>query len=298
MDILHPEEKFEKGIMYMMISSAMLSLFTLFGKLGSDTTSYVFLAFLRFGIPLLLLLPYLLWKYTIREMFWTRSLKMQFMRTGCMLLYQYSLFYYLMHSTLLDTTVLQNTSPLFIPVLERFFFKQKLDLRVGISIFVSFVGVLCILQPGKELFSQMSLVGLLAPLGHAGSQVLYGHQARSENQNVNLFYLFFLCSLFSGIVCLVYYGIFAKTISLGTFSIAASLNILALGAVTLLNQSFRGLAYLHGRPSALAPFLYFSLIISGFLDWLIFDRLPNTLTLIGAALVVVGGLIQLLRVRR
>ncbi|MES2121410.1 MAG: DMT family transporter, partial [Chlamydiota bacterium] len=236
MKVLLPEERFEKGIMYMVISSFMLSLFTLFGKLGTGTTSYFFFAFLRFIIPLALLMPYLLWKYSFKEMFQTKSLTMQFLRTGCMLVYQYSLFYYMLRSSLLDATVLQTTSPLVIPLLERIFFKHQISMRAIISIAVSFVGVLCILHPDKEMFSQFSLIGLLAPLGNAGSQVLYGHQARSENQGVNLFYLFFLCSFFSGAFYIASYWMFPSETYVGTFSLVASINLLALGAATLLNQ--------------------------------------------------------------
>ncbi|MES2121706.1 MAG: hypothetical protein V4492_02880, partial [Chlamydiota bacterium] len=56
-----------------------------------------------------------------------------------------------------------------------------------------------------------------------------------------------------------------------------------------------GLAFLHGKPSALAPFLYFALIFSVIFDWMVFDKLPGTLSVFGAVLVVGGGLIQFLK---
>ena len=186
----------------MLMSSVMLSFFTLFAKFGTQSISYFFLTFLRFGVPLAILFPYLLTKCNFKEIFGTSNLKLQMLRAGCILLYQYSIFYYLTRNTLLNTTVLQNSAPLLIPILERLFFKHPIKLRTVISIVISFFGVLCILQPDREIWETMSIAALLAPLGQAGSQVLYSHQAKRENQNVNLFYLFFLSTLFSGIVFL------------------------------------------------------------------------------------------------
>lgn len=291
-------ERFEKGVFFMTMSSVMLSFFTLFAKFGTQNISYFLLTFLRFGIPLLLLFPYLLTKCSARSLFNTSNLKIQILRSGCILLYQYSIFYYLMRNSLLNTTVLQNSAPLLIPILERLFFKHPIRMRTVISIIVSFFGVLCILQPDREIWETMSIAALLAPLGQAGSQVLYSHQAKKENQNVNLFYLFFLSTLFSGVVFLIGQGASLESAGRLICTPMMLLNILALGIVSIFNQSFRGLAYQHGKASTLAPFLYFSLIFSALLDWLIFGRLPNAFSIIGAVLVMLGGIIQIYRVRR
>src|SRR5580700_11912359 len=100
----------------MLLSSVLLSFFTLFAKFGAGTTSYFLLIFLRFGIPLLLLVPYLLWSASIKELFLVNNFKMQLLRCSCILIYQYSIFYYLTYSSLLDATVMQNTAPLFMPI--------------------------------------------------------------------------------------------------------------------------------------------------------------------------------------
>jgi drug/metabolite transporter (DMT)-like permease len=43
----------------------------------------------------------------------------------------------------------------------------------------------------------------------------------------------------------------------------------------------------------LAPFLYLSIIISAIMDWVVFHRIPNGLSIVGAVLVISGGLIQI-----
>lgn len=276
----------------MLLCSFLMALFVLFGKIAIGITSFFQLTFLRFAIPLILFLPYLLIKGSLKELFYQCNLRMELIRALCILVYQYSIFYYLLHASLLDATVLQNTAPLFIPILEALFFKYKFDRRVILSILISFVGILCILQPDKDIFARLSIAGLLVPLSQAGSQVLYGHQAKRENLTMTLFYQFFLTTICSGVIYLFASAFFGEADSLKNYSGLAWMNILALGLVSLLNQQLRGIAYRHGKPSALAPFLYVSLIFSALFDWTLFHNLPNWLSLLGATLVVAGGLIQ------
>lgn len=275
----------------MFLSAFSLSFFTLFAKFGINTIPYFLLIFLRFAVPLLILLPYLLWKSTMKELFLVRDFKIQLLRCGCLLLYQYSIFYYLLYASLLDATVMQNTAPLFIPILEWMFFKHRYEKKIILSICISFLGVLCILQPNSSIFAQLSTAGFLAPLGAAGSQVLYAHQAKHENQKSNLLYLFFLSSVVSGIVLVVSDQFFGKINSLQNYT--PLLWTICLGIASIFNQSLRLLAYKHGKASALAPFLYFSIILSMILDWVIFHDLPNWLSLVGAILVISAGLIQI-----
>jgi drug/metabolite transporter (DMT)-like permease len=288
----HPESEFGKGAYYMLLSSSMMSLFSLFGKFATEDTSYFLLTFMRFSVPFLIALPFLLWKTHLRDLFYTKNLKVLLLRSACVLVYQYSIFYYLERSTLLNVTVLQNTFPLFLPILDRVFFKQPFIKREIASICICFAGVLCILQPDRGIFESLGVVAILAPLGQAGSQVLFGHQARSDHRKSSLFYFFFIPSIVTAIIYLCSFEFGAAETSLEKYSSLAWINLVCLGVVSIFNQIFRVKAYEHGRPSALAPFLYFSMIFSALLDWAIFHNLPNELSIIGAILVISGGLIQ------
>lgn len=276
----------------MLLSSVTLTIFTLFAKFSTGNTPYFLLIFLRFIIPFILVLPYLLWRTNLKELFITGNLKIHLLRCLSILIYQYAIFYYLMQSTLLNATVLQNTAPLFLPILEWLFFKYRFNAKVWISIIVSFIGVLCILQPNQNIFAQLSIAGILAPLGQAGSQVFFGHQARNENRKTFLFYLYGLTALVSGVIYL-FSGEFLGDHTLKNYPLTAWINVLILGIVSIFNQHFRRIAYLHGKPSALSPFLYCSLIFSAILDWAIYGYLPNALSIVGAVLVIAGGVIQI-----
>ena len=116
----------------MLLSSVTLTIFTLFAKFSTGNTPYFLLIFLRFIIPFILVLPYLLWRTNLKELFITGNLKIHLLRCLSILIYQYAIFYYLMQSTLLNATVLQNTAPLFLPILEWLFFKYRFNAKVRI----------------------------------------------------------------------------------------------------------------------------------------------------------------------
>lgn len=257
-----------KGIFYMLLSAAGLSFFTLFAKLGSQSVSFFLLTCLRFIVPLLLILPYILIKEGIPKFSQLDNFQLQMGRVLCILVYQYGIFYYLTKSSLLNATVLQNTGPLFIPLLERVFMGHAIKKNQIVGLIISFIGVLFILSPGHGIFSWISVVGLIAAIGQAGSQIFFGMQSNAEKAETNLFYLFFFSSLVSVLVFFAAapfnQGVGFEIESLEACDQKFYLFLLALGIASICNQSFRGIAYRYARPGVLAPVFYFSVIVSGF----------------------------------
>lgn len=273
-------------------SALMLSLFSLFGKLSIDNLPFFLLVFLRFAVPFVLVTCFLLWNGQLKGLVIKDRLSLHCLRVGFSLIYQYSIFYYLTQASLLDATVLQNTAPLFIPLLDWVFFKVRPDLKAIASILIAFVGVICILQPDRGVFARLSFIGLLAPLGQAGSQVLYGRQSRNENQSITLFYFFFFSTVIAGII----FVCSGEFLDLGEMrekqSFLTYSSVFAIGVVSIFNQSLRGKAYQFAKPSHLVPFLYLSLIFSSILDWILFHHLPNLFSIVGAILVMISGIFQ------
>lgn len=272
-------KEIQKGILFMLLSAIGLSFFGLFVKLGTAGISFFLLTFLRFFIPLLLILPYILWRVGIPRFSQSGTFYLQIGRVGCILVSQYAIFYYLSQSSLLDAAVLQNTSPMFIPLIERIFLGRPIRRELLFGMAISFAGVICILKPDYGIIAWVSVVGLVAALGQAGSQVFFGMQSRAEKTETNLFYLFFFSSLVSLVIFFIIapfeQGIQFEIDSLTTLDQKFYWYLVALGLATISNQSFRGIAYHYARPGILAPMLYFSVVVSGCLDWAVFNRLPD-----------------------
>ncbi len=284
-----------RGILYMLLSAVGLSFFGLFVKLGTSSVSFFLLTFLRFLVPLLLILPLFIWKIGIPKFTHLSHFYLLLGRVGCLLIYQYAIFYYLSKSSLLTATVLLNTAPFFIPLMERVFMQHQIRKELIFGMLVSFLGVLFILKPTEGIMGWNSWIGLVAALGQAGSQIFFGLQSRSEKNATNLFYLFFFSMILSFVLFLAIapfeQGIGFEIESLRSVDQIFYWCLLGLGLATISNQAFRGMAYQHARPGILAPILYVSVPVSGVLDWVFFDQLPDRWSALGTVLVIFGGII-------
>jgi drug/metabolite transporter (DMT)-like permease len=294
---------FHLAVLYMSLSAICLSGGFLFIKLSMQGVPFLLFAFVRFAVPFLVLLLLLLMTKTLFKSISTSTkLISHFARATCVVAAQYGFLYYLTKNSLLNATVLLNTGPLFIPLLERIFFHHKIGKSTLVGLAISAIGMILILQPEEGFLNPFMWVGLTAAILQACSQILYSIHAKSENRTANLFYLFLFTSLLSLLVLLIDILFFHETTlslsveRLSQISTNAKLVVfLLLMALFLIgNQFFRGLAYAHGRAGALATFLYLSVFVSGVCDWLIFHRLPNAWSFIGGALVILGGISKLI----
>jgi len=280
------KQSYHTGVLFMLLSGVTMSLIGLFGKLGSGYFSLTSLIFWRFLAAFIMSLT-LVWTLNgLRRGNLRVQWKMHLLRAGFVLVAQYSFYYYISRGSLLNGTVLWSTGPLFIPIIEWLVLRKPIPVFVWSSLIVSFFGVVCILQPNEGIFSKLSAIGLLAGVCQGGSQVVFGINIKEERADLGILYLMFLSATLSFIPFLI-----GETISVGeTGGLWVSvLLVLALGATTVLNQMSRSVAYQHGSPSKLAVFLYISVIIAGFWDWLVFGRVPNLLSVIGVALVIFGA---------
>ena len=283
------KEPFINGVLLMIGSASCLSLIGLFGKLELVTVSLPTLIFWRYFSAFLACLC-LIWSLgkLKRSHFSFHAVPSQFIRSCLVLSSQYSFFYYISKANLLDATVLLNTGPLFIPLIEKFILKKRVSRSTWVALFLSFFGVLLILQPNKDIFSLLSLIGILAGLCQGASQVLFGITAQTEKSYFNVLYLLFFCSLIS----LLPYSLFAPSLE-APLNIKTFLLILGIGLTSMGNQVLRAEAYQHGAPSKLSPFFYISVVLSGLFDWIFFDKFPNLLSISGIFFVLFGGFLKI-----
>ena len=292
-------QSFGKGVFYMVVSAFWFALTYLFVKLCAGHFPFFLFAFLRFLIPALILLVVLLIERRLKACFRIKHFHTHLLRAFCVTIAQLSIFYYISRSSLLNATVLLNTGPLFIPLIEWLARGYPLKKKALLPLFIGFVGVILILQPGSDLFSWLSFVGLLAGFAQACSQVLYGVHSHQESPEVNIFLLFSLSTCISIVPLLISY--FAFSFETARFAQVATaehglylLFLLVVAIANVLTQFFRGLAYLRGgRPATLATFLYLAVLFAFFYDWIIFDHPANIYSLLGALFVMGSGLLRI-----
>ncbi len=275
----------------MALSATGMSLVGLFGKFGIQDLTLTALMFWRFVSTSTLFFLVLLFLGQLKGFFAFHHLKIQMLRAFFVLLAQYCFYYYLSRNSLLNAAALLNTGPVFITIIEGGILRKKVGVSSWIGAFVSFAGALLVLQPDAGIFSTLSLIGLLAGVSQGASQVVFGLQTKEEEKiHITLIHLFFFCTALSLVPFLLFHTGMQSDKSFSSWDVGV---ILALGAATIFSQSFRAQAYTQGTPSRLAPFLYLAVLLAGVYDWAIFGRAPNLLASLGAALIIIGGLLKI-----
>lgn len=275
----------------MLISAIGLSFVGLFGKIAEQHMSLTGLVFFRFLSATLFCLFFYQWIIKSKKRGGTYSLKVNLIRALLVLGAQYTFYAYIQKASLLSGMALLNAGPLFIPIIERFFIGCRVARSTWMAILLSFAGVMLILHPGAQLFTFQGFLGIASALFQAGSQVIFGINTKGENVELSVLVLFGLCAIAS---LFPYLFVDNITYSLG-FGLWQSLGLIAgLGIASLINQLARAEAYKFSTPARLASFLYFSVILAGLYDWLIFKSPPHMLSGLGALLIILGGVLKIL----
>ncbi|MGB7978894.1 MAG: DMT family transporter [Chlamydiales bacterium] len=280
------QQSFATGVVFTLLSATGIALVGLLGKLGAAEFSLEALIFWRYVAAFILCTLFLWVTRKLYDILPLGSPKIHFLRAFFVLGAQYSFYYYIQKNTLMNGLVLLSLGPLFIPFIEWCVSRHPIGKSTWVGLVISFAGMLCILQPDAGILSTLSFIGLFAGFCQGCSQVVFGLSSHTERTELSTLYMFFLCMVFSLLPYLCFET--SSPHAIPNNPVLASL-IIALGVASVLNQLARATAYQHGTPSRLATFLYFSILLGGLLDWLVFDKAPNGLSLLGAFLVIGGG---------
>ncbi len=284
------KESFATGVSFTLLSATGLAFVGLFGKLGTSLLSLQALIFWRFLASFILCTAFMWLIGHLHHIFSFHNPKIHFLRAFFVLAAQYSFYYYIQRSTLMNGMVLLSLGPLFIPFIERVVTGATIGKSTWAGLIVSFVGMICVLQPDAGIFSLLSLIGLLSGFCQGCSQVVFGMSSKDERVYLGTWYMFALCLPIS---LIPYLFMETPRVENQTANLTVIFIVVGMAVATVLNQLARAIAYQHGTPSKLATFLYFSILLGGVLDWLFFHNTPNLLSLIGAALVILGGVLKI-----
>jgi drug/metabolite transporter (DMT)-like permease len=185
---------------------------------------------------------------------------------------------------LADAVLLNQSMPLFIPLVERVWLGERIPPRLWGVLAIGFAGLLLILRPGTGVFEPVALVGVASAVFASISQVGIRRLTRTEPVNRIVFYF----GLVGSVVALPPGAWWWKSPSAGTWAI-----LLLMGAFATVGQMTLTRAYLHAPAASVGPFLYVGPVFAGLLDWLIWGRLPDALFVIGAAVVILAATLAL-----
>lgn len=243
---------------------------------------------LRGGVSLLLVLPWVLMTVGARSLFRVRW-PLHLLR-GVLGISMMAAFVFALRTLPLSTAyTIFFIAPLLITALSVPILGERVGPRRWAAIIVGFLGVLVVLRPtGEGIGSLAGLAVLLAALGYAVSAITVRVLARTDSSQAIVVWLLASMAFGAGFLALPHW-VPIRSADLG---LIAGVGIAgALGQYTI-TEAFR-----QGEASLIAPLEYSALLWGLLLDFSLWGVLPDGVTWIGAAIIVLSGLYLLRRER-
>lgn len=186
-----------------------------------------------------------------------------------------------------NISAIMQALPLTITLAAALFFREPVGWRRMLAIMVGFVGVMLIVRPGTEGFNVYSVYGLAA----VSFVTLRDMATRRLSRDVPSMTVTLITSVF----IMTFFGLASLSEPWAPVDARAALVIGGAAVMIIGGYLFSIMVMRVGEIGFIAPFRYTSLIWALGLGWLVFGDWPQTITLVGAGIVVASGLFTLYR---
>ena len=224
-------------------------------------------------------------------LFVTRSPRIEIVRGLCLMASTVTNFIAIQFLPLTVTSSIMFTMPLMITALSIPFLGETVGWRRWIAIFVGFLGILVIVQPGTDAFHPAVLWSLAAALFGALYALLTRQLAGVDTAATQQFYAAAVATVC--IAPLAASGGWAWPVdAAGWFA------FLMIGTAALVGHQLLTIAHRLAPASVLAPFGYVQIVYMTASSWVIFNQPPDVWIYFGAPIVIGAGLFIWLRERK
>ena len=208
--------------------------------------------------------------------------------------------------SLAEATAIFFIAPVLITIFAVLFLKEKVRVRRSLACLIGFLGMLFIIKPGTISFDPISLLPLIAALFYTALHIItrkYGSQEKPITMGFYIQVCFLVTSLmFAGgfyIADLDVGQSNALTFLTGSWVSVTTFDLLHILVGIAFPISIGGIlvsyAYKNHEASFLAPFEYGALVIAVVSTYLIWNEIPDRLSLIGIILIMLSGIFVSLR---
>lgn len=186
---------------------------------------------------------------------------------------------------LMDSVLLSNAAPLFIPIVVWIWLRKPVSAVVWLSLGIGLAGIVLIIKPGPQMFQNpASLIALAAGVCSAIALVATNKLSETEIPTRILIYNFGVSTLL------------LMPVSIWAWKPLTSrewLLMIGVGAFYALTQYLIIRAYHYATAAETSPFNYSVVVFSGLLGWMIFGNVPPVSALFGTILICLGGILSI-----
>ena len=272
--------KNQLGFLYMFLSVCAFSIMDLIVK-WSDNYPLGQVIFFRgfFGI---VLYYFVIPKERIRDFYFTKRPLLHFSRCFFGLAALLSIFTALRNLPLATVVSISFAAPIFTTIFSIFFLSEKVGYFRWLAVFIGFIGILIISEPGLSSLNVYYIFPVIFVLGM--SYVAISIRQLSSTEPVWLISLFFSAAItIAGLLTLPFGWIMPSFYDLTLLSMIGFFG----GVANLwLSQSYK-----LSEVSLVTPLKYLALVFAIVFGYLIWGEVPSGKTLIGAILVIASSII-------
>lgn len=270
------------GVLFALVASLCNTVMSVFVKLIGDGQSTAFVVFSRFSIGFLVLLPWLL---TDRNLLKVDNKVKVLLRCLTSIMAMACVFYSLKYIPVANVLLLNNTFPLFLPLLAWVMLSVKTPLKMFIGIIIGFIGVAFVLHPSANTFNWHALIALFSGLLAALAMLQIRLLTKNSSNKQILFYLFAFGTIVSG---------FFIPFSFKTPTDYQVLLLFFVGLFGAGYQLFLTLALNYAKARVVSPIYFSAILFAAVFDWLIWAIRLNFLEIIGMGFIIAGGILTIL----
>ncbi|MBX2832074.1 MAG: DMT family transporter [Rhodospirillales bacterium] len=276
-----------KASFFALLAAVLAACFTLTIRFATAEIHPYQAVFLRFAFGLILMAPFVL-KRGIGTLRTTR-LPLLGLRGVLSAAEMCLWFMAVLYLPLAEATTLNFTVPLFGTILAAVILRETVRIHRWLAVFIGFIGVGLIIQPGTAAMQPASLLPIAAAMCMACAGMITKQLVRTENTTSLLFYLMIITTPVSLVPALFVW----QTPSLG------ALGLMAVAAVmTNVMQLCNVKALQLADYSFFVGFSYLRLPIIAILALILFGEVPDIWILPGGAMIIGAAIYVALRERK
>ena len=269
------------GVLFICLSGVTSPLMNGFAKLLGESYSSLQVSWARaFGHVVFMLIAFVP-RFGLR-MLRTRRLGKHLVRSACLIISNLAYFFSIGFIPIGKAASINMIGPLLVAALAWPMLRERTTPGRVIAVCVGFLGVLAIIRPGTEVFHWAALVIIFSALMNGFYQIFTREIADTEAAETSAIYSS-LVGAFGMLLVLPF--IWKTPASLTHLALFCSLGV--LGAIS---HYFVALALGFAPANIVTPFTYVQMLGSVLVGFVMFGDLPDTMTWLGAAIVVASGL--------
>ncbi len=269
-----------KGSLLALAAFFFMALFGILAKSALESSSFIWASFIAYLTASLALTPYIVRQGLdyLKSEHYGLLLGRAIFGTLASFLYTVSIDYI----PIVNSTLLFNTAPIFIPILSVIFLNMKISRTTWLAVVLGFIGIVIIIHPTAAIFTQTgNLLGLLSGIFLAIAYLLMKTLTNTD----------------PGIRIIFYYlavGTLIQAPFLPFFEIpnlAGCVYALLSGLALLIAQMLLVTAYRFASASDIGIYQYASVVFVGIINWILWNNVPPAWDALGVALVALAGIL-------